>query len=181
MTYSRQEGLFYGGECRLSFKPNSTNRLFSRVPADPDLLDEMMCGPYNRKGLMCGKCTDGYGSGVLNAKCVDCSKLSMDSAICLYLLVDFVPTLLYFVAERLSARHLIVQHALGRCGQCMLSGTLFYACAGGAGHADHAMDPGPSVRQSARVAALEETAEDARKADRERKKRSRSEESSKIR
>ena len=100
VTYSRQEGLFYSGECRLSFKPNKTNRLFSRLPADPDLLDEMMCGPYNRNSLMCGKCIDGYGSGVLNAineKCVDCSKLSMGSAVCFYILVDFVPTLLFFV------------------------------------------------------------------------------------
>ena len=49
-----------------------------------------MCGPYNRKGLLCGECIDGYGPGVytLDSKCADCSKFS---TICLYLLVDIIP------------------------------------------------------------------------------------------
>ena len=58
-----------------------------------------MCGPYNRKGLLCGECIDGYGPGVytLDRKCFDCSKFSTGSTICLYLLVEFVPILLFFL------------------------------------------------------------------------------------
>ena len=98
-TYSGQEGVFYAGQCSYSYKFNHSNKLYSRLPADPDLLNEAMCGPYNRKGLLCGECIDGYGPGVytLDRKCVDCSKFSMSSAICLYLLVEFVPVLLLFL------------------------------------------------------------------------------------
>ena len=58
-----------------------------------------MCGTYNRKGFQCGECIDGYGPGVysLDRTCVDCSKLSMGSAICLYVLVAFVPIALCFI------------------------------------------------------------------------------------
>lgn len=99
MTYSGQEGQFYIGYCSLSYKFNHTNRLYSQVPTDPDLLEEMIFGPYNRKGFLCGECIDGYAPGVysLDDQCVDCSKFSPVSAICLYLLLEFVPITLLFV------------------------------------------------------------------------------------
>ena len=98
-TFSGQEGVFYVGHCSYSYKFNHSNTLYSLLPSDPDMLNEAMCGPYNRKGLLCGECMDGYGPGVytLDRKCVDCSKFSMSSAICLYLLVEFVPVLLFFL------------------------------------------------------------------------------------
>ena len=93
VTYSGREDLFYGGVSPLWYKVNNTNRLYSELPSDPALLEEAMCGTYNRKGFQCGECIDGYGPGVysLDRTCVDCSKLSMGSAICLYVLVAFVP------------------------------------------------------------------------------------------
>ena len=96
-TFSGQ-GVFYAGQCLYSYF-NYSNTPYSLLPSDPDLLNEAMCGPYNRKGLLCGECIDGYGPGVytLDRKCVDCSKFSMSSAICLYLLVEFVPVLLFFL------------------------------------------------------------------------------------
>ena len=98
-TFSGQEGVFYVGHCSYSYKFNHSNTLYSLLPSDPDMLNEAMCGPYNRKGLLCRECIDGYGPGVytLDRKCVDCSKFSMSSAICLYLLVEFVPVLLFFL------------------------------------------------------------------------------------
>ena len=99
VTFSGQEGVFYAGQCLYSYKFNHSNELVSFLPSDPYLLNEAMCGPYNRKGLLCGECIDGYGPGVytLDKKCVDCSKFSMSSAIFLYLLVEFVPVLLFFL------------------------------------------------------------------------------------
>ena len=98
-TFSGQEGLFHAGRCPYSYKFNHSNKLYSLLPSDPDLLNEAMCRPYNRKGLLCGECIDGYGPGVytFDKKCVDCSKFSISSAICLYLLVEFVPVLLFFL------------------------------------------------------------------------------------
>ena len=99
VTYSGHGEVFYGGVCPLWYKVNNTNRLLSELPSDPDLLEEAMCGSYNRKGFQCSECIDGYGPGVysLDRTCVDCSKLSIGSAICLYLLVVFVPITLFFI------------------------------------------------------------------------------------
>ena len=99
VTFSGQDGLFYVSYCPLNYQFNNTNRMFSVLPTDPDQLEDMMCGPYNRKGLLCGECIDGYGHGVytLDSKCADCSKFSTLSAICLYLLVDIIPITLFFI------------------------------------------------------------------------------------
>ena len=100
VTFSGEDGTFYAGYCPYSYyNSNQSNGLYSVLPTDPDQLNDKMCGPYNRKGLLCGECIDGYGPGVytLDRKCVDCSKFSMGSAICLYLLVEFVPILLFFL------------------------------------------------------------------------------------
>ena len=99
MTYSGQDGVYYIGHCPLNYKFNNTNRMFSELPTDPDLLQGMMCGSYNRKGLLCGQCVDGYGPGVytLDSQCADCSEFSTLSAVLLYLLVDIVPITLFFV------------------------------------------------------------------------------------
>ena len=99
VSYSGQDGLFYIGRSPQNNKFNNTNRMFSELPPDPDLLEDKMCGPYNRKGLLCGQCIDGYGPGIytFNSKCVDCTQFSTLSAICLYLLVDIVPITLFFI------------------------------------------------------------------------------------
>jgi hypothetical protein len=73
--------------------------MYSELPSDPDLLNEMMCGPYNRKGLLCGECIDGYGPAVFSPykKCENCSKLSTGFAVSLYLLLELTPITLLFV------------------------------------------------------------------------------------
>ena len=63
-TSTEQEGLYYAGTCPFRHTENNTDRLYSEMPSDPDLLNDTMCGPYNRKGLLCGRCIDGYGPAV---------------------------------------------------------------------------------------------------------------------
>ena len=121
-TFSGQEGVFYSGHCSYSYKFNHSNKLYSRLPSDPDLLNEAMCGPYNRKGLLCGECIDGYGPGMytLDRKCVDCSKFSTSSAICLYLLVEFVPVLLFFLCVTVFRLDLTFGPMLGYVMFCQM-------------------------------------------------------------
>ena len=73
--------------------------MYSELPSDPDLLDEVMCGPYNRKGFLCGECIDGYGPAVysINMKCANCSKLSTVYAVSLYLCLEFIPITVFFI------------------------------------------------------------------------------------
>ena len=126
-TFSGQEGLFYVGQCPYSYKFNHSNGKYSRLPTDPDLLNEAMCGPYNRKGLLCGECIDGYGPWVytLDKKCVDCSKFSMSSAICLYLLVEFVPVLLFFLCMTVFRLDLTSGPMLGYVVFCQMMSYVF--------------------------------------------------------
>ena len=118
VTYSGEDGLFYVGRRPLNIKFNNTNRMFSRLPTDPDLLQGTVCGPYNRKGLICEQCIDGYGPGVytLGSQCADCSKFSPLSASLLYLLVYIVPITLFFLSVWCyfgSTSPLV--HCLGMC------------------------------------------------------------------
>ena len=98
-TSTEQEGLYYAGYCPFRHTENHTDRMFSELPSDPDLLNDTMCGPYNRKGLLCGRCIDGYGPAVysLDVKCADCSKISTVSAISLYLFLELIPITLFFM------------------------------------------------------------------------------------
>ena len=126
-TFSGQEGVFYAGRCPYNYKFNHSHNLYSLLPSDPDLLNEAMCGPYNRKGLLCGECIDGYGPGVytLDRKCADCSKFSMSSAICLYLLVEFVPVLLLFLCVTIFRLDLTSGPMLGFVMFCQMISYVF--------------------------------------------------------
>ena len=78
---------------------NITNRLYSELPSDPDMLNATMCGSYNREGYLCGKCIDGHGLPVYShdLKCVNCSKFSTGVSIVMYIIIQFVPITLFFV------------------------------------------------------------------------------------
>ena len=122
VTDSGQDGLYYIGRCLLNYKFNNTNRVFSELPTDPDLLEDMVCGPYNRKGLLCEHCIDGYGPGVytLDSACADCSKFSTLSAILLYLLVDLVPITLFFICVVLFRLNVTAGPLLGYVLFCQI-------------------------------------------------------------
>ena len=78
---------------------NITNRLYSEMPSDPDMLNATTCGPYNREGYLCGECIDGYGLPVYSQdlKCLNCSKFSTGVSIVMYIIIQFVPITLLFV------------------------------------------------------------------------------------
>ena len=96
---TKHEGLYYAGYCPFRHTENNTDRLYSEMPSDPDLLNDTMCGPYNRKGLLCGRCIDGYGPAVysFDRKCANCSKISTGSAISLYLFLELISITLFFM------------------------------------------------------------------------------------
>ena len=92
---------YSAGYCPLTLGnwKNITNRLWSELPSDSDMLNATMCGPYNREGYLCGKCIDGYGLPVYShdLKCVNCSKFSTGVSIVMYIIIQFVPITLFFV------------------------------------------------------------------------------------
>ena len=98
-TSSGQEDDYYFSHCPFRHIDNGTNRLYSEMPSNASQLDEVMCDPYNRRGLLCGECKDGYGPAVysFDMTCASCSSLWSRYAISLYLFLQFVPTTLIFL------------------------------------------------------------------------------------
>ena len=100
-TYSQHESLYYAGACLLKHSSNngSRGRILSELPTDGNKLNDVICGPYKRKGVLCGRCMAGYGPAVytLDMKCANCSKLSAGFAVSLCLLLEFIPITLFFI------------------------------------------------------------------------------------
>ena len=85
------------GFCHHALASNITSRVYSSVPDDPAQLDSHFCAPYNRRGLLCGECIDGYGpSPFYSDFCARCSDLNLGATICLYLFIVLFPTTLFF-------------------------------------------------------------------------------------
>ena len=114
VTYSGQNQ-FYAGVCPLRHRKNRINRMVSKLPTDPHLLNKDMCRPYNREGLLCGGCRKGYGPAVysLSLDCADCSKFSLSSAIALYLLVVYLPITILYITLITSQLKLISCSLMG--------------------------------------------------------------------
>ena len=98
-TTSGQQDGYYIGACPFRSTVNSSNRMHSEMPSNASQLDEVVCGPYNRRGFLCGECKNGYGPAVysFDLKCVSCSSSWSKYAIFVYLFLQFVPTTLIFI------------------------------------------------------------------------------------
>ena len=96
--------------------------MFSELPGDPDLLNDAMCGPYNRNGLLCGRCIDGYGPAVssFDRKCADCSEHSTGYAIILYLSLKLIPITLFFMCVLFFRLDITAGPLLGYVSFCQL-------------------------------------------------------------
>ena len=98
-TSSEQDDNYYIGSCPVTHTVNSTNRLYSEIPSNASQLDEVMCGPYNRRGLLCWECKVGYSPAVysFDITCANCSSPWSRYAISLCLFLQFIPTTLIFL------------------------------------------------------------------------------------
>ena len=98
-TSSGEGGQYFLAYCPFGHPVNRTNRMLAEMPTDPDMLDDVMCGPYKRKGLLCGECIEGYGPAVysFDMKCADCSIMSPGYAVTLYLLLELCPITVLFI------------------------------------------------------------------------------------
>ena len=67
------------------------------LPQNISELNTYMCGPMNRKGLLCKDCIDGYGPSVTSFgyKCSNCTDAWY--GVPLYLMVEFVPITLFYL------------------------------------------------------------------------------------
>jgi hypothetical protein len=59
-TSSKQGSDYLFGECPFLNSFNIIDRMYSEMPSNTSQLDEVMCGPYNRRGLLCGECKESH-------------------------------------------------------------------------------------------------------------------------
>ena len=100
VTFDYSNQAVSAGDCPYGYThtSNITSRVFKVLPKDPTLLNETMCGPFNREGLFCGSCIDGFGPGVYSddLRCANCSEISLGHAIAKYAILQFVPITFFF-------------------------------------------------------------------------------------
>ena len=85
---------------------NVTTPDYITLPVSLNELNDYMCGPLNRKGLLCSECEDGFGYSLssFSYKCVNCTNTWYHIPV--YLVVQFVPTTILYIVIlvfRLSA------------------------------------------------------------------------------
>ena len=72
MTYNETSKLTFVGNC--PYNTNQETPHFYPLPEDVLQLNEQMCGPLNRTGLLCSQCQQGLGPAVFSPhkECVEC-------------------------------------------------------------------------------------------------------------
>ena len=85
---------------------NVTEPGYIRLPDNISELNDYMCGPMNRKGLLCKDCIDGFGPSVtsLGYKCSNCTDAWY--GIPLYLAVELIPITLFYLIILIFRVHL---------------------------------------------------------------------------
>ena len=99
MTWDNLTKSVLAGSCPYGYKSNMTNTMYSTLPSDPTQLNETTCGPYNREGLLCGYCIEGFSPAVYSTdlSCANCTDISTGLAIMCYLLLQFLPVTVFFL------------------------------------------------------------------------------------
>ena len=100
-TFSEDTKLLSLTSCQY-FEPNGYNiTSFKQIllPRNLSQLNDYMCGPLNRKGLVCSECADGFGPSVTSFgyRCVNCTQSKYWYGIPLFLFITFVPITVFYI------------------------------------------------------------------------------------
>ena len=79
MTYDNETDDTRVGFCQQSYVRNSSYKFYYPLPTELYVLNDQMCGPFNRKGLLCGECQDGFAVPPFNflyEGCINCTGVS---------------------------------------------------------------------------------------------------------
>ena len=76
---------------------NVTAPGYIQLPTILTELNNYMCGPLHRKGLLCSECADGYGPSVTSYwhRCANCADAWY--GVPLFLLIEFVPITIFYL------------------------------------------------------------------------------------
>ena len=77
----------------------TSNLIYIPMPKNSSALDDFFCGKNNATGVLCGSCINGFGISVFDSDtsaCVPCPKYVAHYHWLFYILVRFVPILIFF-------------------------------------------------------------------------------------
>ncbi len=104
MSIDNDTGEEVVGRCLYTYlkydDPNTTSiGLYYKVPNDINQLEYALCDRLNRRGLLCGKCKEGFGYQIYPdfEKCVDCPPNLHARNWVLYSFISFVPLTLFLM------------------------------------------------------------------------------------
>ena len=108
------------GACPYGPFLNTTNRKFTTLPTDPTQVNSSQCAPYNRRGLFCGECLEGFGPSVysFDLHCANCSHMSTAAAISLYLVMELLPITVFYVTVLIFRPVILTGPQLGYVISC---------------------------------------------------------------
>ena len=118
------------GACSYGALPNTTNRKFTTLPTDTAKVNSSQCAPYNRRGLFCGECQEGFGPSVysFDLHFANCSHMSTTAAISLYLVMELLPITVFYVTVLIFCPVLLTGPQLGYVVSCQgIINTLQYS------------------------------------------------------
>ena len=104
--YKEGGGGFQSGQCPSGFCPDHSLTLNGSDHYNLSSLDEVVCGPQHRTGVLCGKCKKGYGVSIYQPfPCVRCndstSRLTVNGfhfdVLFIWFFTEFVPFNIVFV------------------------------------------------------------------------------------
>ena len=106
-TYSEYTGLLSLTDCPyFQFNVfNTTSSGYTQLPSILTELNHSLCGPINRRGIVCSECAHGFGPSIssFGYKCINCTNSWY--GVSLYLFLEFVPiTVLYLFILILQIR-----------------------------------------------------------------------------
>ena len=99
MTYKEEDGVSvsYCAYFELTRGHKISEPGFIELPDNISELNDYMCGPLNRKGIVCSECIDGFGPSATSPKykCSNCTNVWY--GVPLYLLVELVPVSAFYL------------------------------------------------------------------------------------
>ena len=102
LTFDREMNVVSASDSktyRFLYHTNATKSGYRLLPNNISKLNDIMCGPLNRKGYLCRDCIDGYGPAMTAFEHpYDCYKCSGNwHGVILYLIIELIPVTLFYL------------------------------------------------------------------------------------
>ena len=96
MSYSNESSMAYVASC--PYKTSHESNVYTPLPRDPSELNDVVCSPFNREGLVCSECKPEHGPSVFtnSLRCYKCSGMYHGWA--LYIFLELSPVTILFFA-----------------------------------------------------------------------------------